>query len=287
METTTKPNDGTISERISRRVGFTAAAAGLYLLAFGSRRLQATPGAEDGFLAKIAASAAALEAQVKGVRDEYNSLAKKANEKLALVEPIKTTIENVQKIDQDIRQKRDEVAAFVNTFHRAQKDPLSFRFPSIDSFTVEIFDRVKKRFKKLQSAINGLVSDGKTGEARTLRLTAKADAQATLQEAGARIQRNELEKLKKATLRNAKDTDDEHLANVMLKAGMPWLFECLQRIDENTAAMNRNIAVLQQVVLGKMMVSDSSMDEKSLNDAISALKEGRGGMIEDKGGSLA
>lgn len=272
---------------VNRRVGVAAAAAGLYLLAFGSRRLQAsTPGAGDAALASIASSALAIEEMLKKVRDNYNKLASEANEKLAFVEPIKKTFDDIQKLDRDVREKKEQVASFVNQFHRAQKDPTSFRFPSMDPFTVDLLNGIKRKYNKLEKSINGLIGEGKTGDARVLKVAAKFDAQANLAEASVRIQRTELEKLKKAAIRSAKDDNEQNVGKVMASAGTPWLYESVQKQNELLSLIASSLCSIQQTLIGKP-IGTSDVDASALESAINAIKEGRGSLIDDKGGTLA
>lgn len=270
------------NKRNRRAILVGSALGGLGLIGLTAKKAKAAVGEENVFLSSIAAASVAIKETVSQWKTAYDEFASSANNSLGFIKPIKEVADDLKQIDKDIRDKKREIANLSNRFHKATRDPLSFRFPSIDPFTTEIFSAVESRFAVTKRAIDNFTGKGKTGKAKQLKNVAKTEAQSALGVAAARAQRNELDQLKKMAARNAKEDPDQTTNEILTRSSMPYLLETMQQLLEATRQNGEILSQIHQNLSG-IAISGSSMSQTSLKDAMNKVKEGRGTFIDDKG----
>lgn len=279
-----------MEKKNNRRMLFSAVAASTAGLILGSKASAVDPAtavvageiADKKALSTIAAAAAAIKKTMTEWKKSYDSFAKEANSNLSFIKTIDTSISDLQKLDETVRRKKEHLSKLSNKFQLGIKDPRSFRFPSIDPFTTDILDNLESRHRKLSKSYSNLSGKGKKGRAAKLKTLAKQDAQVNIGTAAARIQRNELEKLKKVAARNAKDNPQEDINAILTKASTPYVLETLQQLLEATRQNGELLSQILQTLDGNQ-INSSTASLTSITNSIKDVKEGRGTFIDDKG----
>lgn len=219
------------------------------------------------------------ETAKKWKEEYYDRYAKTVNEYLTPIKTINAAIDEIQGIQSRVEKKKKQFSIFVNRFQRAKDDPMSFRVPSIDPFTTDILDDLISRVESVDRSINLLMKSGETGSAKKEKTRLLVESQARLGEAAVRTQRNELEKIKKAAIRGAKDDPDEDVNSSLNRLSTAYVLESQQLTNELLSRIERSNALIYKALTG-----DSSPDlEVSANDikrAATRLKRGEGSHID-------